>query len=171
MKILKYILLTLIALAVLGLIVALFVPKTFENERQIVIDRDQQEVFDYVRFIKNQDHYGTWQLSDPGMAKSYEGTDGTVGFVYHWDSKKMGKGSQTITAVSPPERVETALDFGYGSPARSYIITREIAPGQTQVTWGVKGETPYPWNLMSLFYSMDKDFEQGLQNLKAKLEQ
>lgn len=171
MKILKKIVIALLAIIAIPLIVALFVSKDFKSEREIVINKPQNEVFDYIKYVRNQDNYGVWQLSDPEAKIVEEGTDGTVGYKYSWDGKKVGKGSQTITNIIENEKLETALDFGFGEPAKSYIITEGIAPGQTKVTWGISGKTPYPWNLMGLFFDLGKDFEQGLQNLKAILEQ
>ncbi|GAA4441962.1 SRPBCC family protein [Ravibacter arvi] len=170
MKTLKKILIVLVVLVAIPLIVALFVPKTFKTERSIVIDKPRQEVFDYLKYIKNQDHYGVWQLSDPGMKKNYEGTDGTVGFKYSWDSEKLGKGSQRITGIQEGERLDAELDFGFGEPAKSYFLTEAAGAEQTKVTWGISGQSPYPFNLMGLFYDMGKDFDQGLTNLKAQLE-
>lgn len=171
MRILKKILIGLAAVIVLLLVIALFVPKEFKSEREIVINKPKQEVFDYLKYVKNQDNYGVWQLSDPGMKKTYTGTDGTVGFIYHWDGEKLGKGSQTITNITYGERIDTDLYFGFGDEkAHAYFITREAGADQTSVTWGIQGKTPYPWNLMSLFYDMGNDFEQGLANLKQELE-
>jgi len=170
MKVLKKILLVILALIALILIVAAFVPKKFTSEREIVINKPRSEVFDYIRYIKNQDNFGVWQLSDPAMKKSYEGTDGTVGFKYSWDSKEMGKGTQTITNIVEGERMDTELDFGFGDPAKAYFITKDANAGQTTVVWGITGKSPYPFNIMGLFYDMGNDFEKGLQNLKGVLE-
>lgn len=170
MKIIKRIVIALLIIIAIPLIVALFVPRDFKSEKSIVINKPVTEVFDYVKHVKNQDNFGIWQLSDPDMKKSYEGTDGTVGFVYHWDSESMGKGSQKITAIEDGKRVDFELDFGFGDPAKAYFITREKSTDQTNVTWGITGRTPYPFNFMSLFYDMGNDFEQGLHNLKKELE-
>lgn len=170
MKILKRILIGLLVLVAIALIVAAIAPKEFNTEKQIIINKPKAEVFDYIKYVKNQDNYGVWQLMDPGMKKNYAGNDGTVGFKYTWDSKELGKGSQTITNVVEGEKIETELDFGFGKPAQSYIITKEDSPTQTTVTWGIKGKSPYPFNIMNLFYDMGEDFEKGLQNLKGVLE-
>lgn len=170
MKTLKRILLALLILIAIPLIAALFVPKEFTAGSEITVNKPKQEVFDYIKYVKNQDNFGVWQLSDPGMKKSYEGTDGTPGFRYSWEGEKTGKGTQTILSVREGERVETELDFGFGDPAKSYFTVDEVAPGQTKVTWGISGKTDYPFNVMSLFYDMNKDFEKGLQNLKGVLE-
>src|SRR5690606_12477189 len=131
----------------------IFVPKTFTAEGQVVINKPKQEVFNYIKYVKNQDNFGVWQLSDPEMIKTEEGTDGTVGFKYNWDSEKLGKGAQVITNIVENERMESDmffLDFD-DKPSKAYISVEEQAPGQTLVKWGISGETPYPWNVMSLF--------------------
>lgn len=170
MKFLKYVLFTVLGIVALVLIAALFAPKEFASEREVVIDKPQKQVFDYIKFLKNQDNFGIWQLSDPEAEMTEEGTDGTVGFKYSWDGKKVGKGSQTITGISTNEKLETELDFGFGTPANSYFITEKINENQTKVKWGISGTTPYPWNLMSLFFDLGDDFEGGLKNLKEILE-
>ncbi len=169
MKILKKILIVLLILIAIPLIIALFVPKDFAAQSEITINKPKQEVFNYVKMLRNQDHFGVWQLSDPQMKKSEQGTDGQVGFKYSWDSEKLGKGSQTITRIVDGETIETALDFGFGEPSKAYFIVKEISTNQTAVKWGISGKSPYPWNLMNLFMNMNKDFEQGLKNLKAEL--
>lgn len=170
MKILKKILLVITGLIALLLIVALFVPKDFQSERQIVINKPPAEVFSFIKYVKNQDQFGVWQLSDPNMKKSYEGTDGSLGFKYSWDSEKLGKGSQTIINIAEGQRVDTQLDFGFGDPAQAYFVVEEQGPTQTKVTWGLKGHSPYPLNIRGLFFDVGKDFEEGLQNLKRVLE-
>jgi hypothetical protein len=104
------------------------------------------------------------------MKTQAEGIDGEIGFKYRWEGKKTGKGSQTIINLVNNQKVETELDFGFGDPAKSYFLTEEVSSNQTKVIWGISGRTPYPWNLVSLFYDMGNDFEKGLLNLKNLLE-
>lgn len=170
MKILKYILFGLLGFIALIYIAALIAPKNFEISKDIVINLPKQEVFDYVKYVKNQDNYGVWQLSDPNLIAKGEGVDGTEGYKYSWESEKLGNGSQTILKIQEGERIETNLDFGFGDPPRSFMTTEEISEIQTKVTWGMSGKYSVPFNLMGLFYDMGKDFEAGLENLKNILE-
>lgn len=170
MKILRTILIIVLVIIGLPLISALFVKKDFHTEREIVIDRPVSQVYNYVKYVQNQDDFGKWQLSDPDATHTAVGTDGTKGFIYSWDGEKVGKGSQTITDLVENEKVETALDFGFGEPARSFILTEKMGPHQTKVTWGMAGKSPYPFNLMGVFFDIGDDFEEGLQNLKTILE-
>lgn len=172
MKILKRILLGIVALIALILIVAAFAPKEFTGKSEIVIDKPQQEVYDYIKYLKNQDQYGTWNQMDPAMKKTYEGTDGTVGFAYAWDSEKfmVGKGKQVITKLNGTQMESDLFFEGSSEPAKSVISTTQQNPNKTLVKWTVKGKSPYPMNIMNLFFKMDGEFEKGLQNLKNLVE-
>ncbi|HUH25633.1 MAG TPA: SRPBCC family protein [Flavobacterium sp.] len=150
---------------------ALFVPKTFHAKRSTVINKPKQEVFEYVKLIKNQENYGVWFRMDPAIEKTYEGTDGTVGFVYTWKSKEVGNGKQVLTKIDEGNRIDMDLFFqDSNDAAKLYMTTESINDNQTKVTWVIDGKMPYPFNLMGVFYNMNKDFEQGVQNLKEVLE-
>lgn len=172
MKILKKIIIVLLIIIAIPLIVALFVPNESTSEGQIVINKPKQEVFDYIKYVKNQDNFGKWQLSDPDMITTEEGEDGTVGFKYSWDSKELGKGAQVITNIVEGERMESDMffyDFD-DTPSKAHFTVEEKSPTETLVKWGISWTTPYPWNLMSLFFNMDNDFNIGLENLKEIVE-
>ncbi|MFD1770693.1 SRPBCC family protein [Sphingobacterium suaedae] len=171
MKFVKYLLLTLGGLIVILLIVALFVPKEFEAGSQITIDRPAPEVFDYVSSLRNQGNYDAWSRQDPNIEKKYTGTDRTVGFTYEWKSKKVGDGKQVITKIDPGKRIDMNLFFSGTDIANpSFIEVTPLSSTQSQVTWQINGVMPYPFNLMTLCYDMNKDFDQGLKNLKAILD-
>ena len=178
MKILKKILVVIVILIAIPLIVALFVKKDYAVERQVTINKSKQEVFDYVKFIKNQDNYSVWNAKDPKMKKDYKGTDGTVGFISSWDSENndVGKGEQEIVKIVEGERLDAKLRFKKPFEAEddAYMITEAAGENQTKVKWGFTGAFPYPMNFMCLFMDMDKevgkDLEAGLANLKGVLE-
>jgi hypothetical protein len=178
MSILITIISVIAGLVILILIIALVIKKEYTVEREIVINQPLQKVFDYIKYIKNQDVYSVWNRIDPAMQKTYTGTDGTVGFVYAWDStnKKAGKGEQEITSVRDGDRIDTALHFIRPFEGRSiaYMKTTPAAANQTKVKWGVNGKMNYPMNIMLLFMNMEnmmgKDLAGGLANLKGTLE-
>lgn len=176
MKALKRILLGIVALIALVLIVALFVKKDYAVERSITINKPNQEVFDYVKMLKNQKSWSTWSQSDPNMKEWYKGTDGTVGAVYGWESKMMGNGEQVITKIAEGERVDIDLIFKgmMGATSPAYIATKVLSDSTTQVTWAMSGKMNYPMNFMGLFMSMDDmigtEYEKSLEQLKEVLE-
>lgn len=172
MKILKKILIAVFIIIAIPLIIALFVPNESKSEGQIIINKPKEEVFNYIKYVKNQDNFGVWQLSDPEMKTSSEGEDGTVGFKYSWDSEKLGKGAQVITKIVENNSMESDMyfyDFD-DTPNKAYISVQEESGNQTLVKWGISWNTPYPWNIMSLFMNMDKDFNKGLETLKGIVE-
>ena len=171
MKFLKYLAFFLLGIIILLLIVALFAPKSFHAEGSSIINKPKQEVFNFVKQVKNQEHYGVWFRMDKNIQKNYTGTDGTVGFRYEWKSDVVGNGAQVITKIDEGNRVDMDLFFQESKePAKSYILTEETAPNQTKVTWVIDGNMPYPMNIMGLFYNMNNDFIQGTKNLKDYLE-
>jgi hypothetical protein len=178
MKVIKPILIILAVLIVIPLVVAIFVDKDFSVEREIVIDRPKDEVFNYIKYLKNQDNYSKWAKMDPAMKKYYRGSDGTVGFVSGWESnvKDVGSGEQQIKNIAEGEKIEMSLLFKepFESKAAAYMTTSTISPTQTKVKWGFNGSMVYPTNFMKLVMNMDEmvgnDLSTGLNNLKSILE-
>jgi len=64
-------------------------------ERNVVVNKPLKEVFDYLKLVRNQDDFSIWNMEDPTKKTDFVGTDGTVGYVYKWDSptnKNVGAG-------------------------------------------------------------------------------
>lgn len=160
------------------IVLAVFAPKKYEVNRTIVINRPKTEVFQYLKYLKNQDVWSPWKNRDPEMKQTFSGEDGTVGFISKWDSdhKHVGAGEQEILSIAPNERIETELRFlkPWKSLCTGYMDTQDAANDATKVTWGFNGTNKVPMNIMMLFFNMDKavgkDFDEGLAELKKVLE-
>lgn len=178
MKIIKKILLVLIVFVVLLAIAGLFMKKDYAVEREITINQPKDSIFKFVKFVKNQDQFSVWNQKDPNMKRHYTGTDGTVGFIYGWESqdKNVGVGEQELKKITEGERVDFELRFKVPmeSTDNAYITTEALSPTQTKVKWGFFGKMPYPFNIMMPFMGLDemlgKDMQTGLDNLKTVLE-
>ena len=169
------ILATIGSLVALFFIVGLFLKKEFEVKGEVVIDKPRKEVFDYVKLLKNQDHYNQWVMADPDMKKEFKGTDGTVGFVYGWDgNKKVGTGEQIIKAISEDERIDAELRFikPFESVCGATMITTFVSESKTRVRWSMTGSVPYPRNIMNPIINrmLTKSLNESLALLKGKLE-
>lgn len=179
MKFVKYIVAVIVAIIALPFIVALFVDGSYHVEKEITIARPKSEVFDYVKYLKNQDSYSVWARMDPNMKKEFRGTDATVGFVSAWDSenKQVGRGEQEITRIVDGDRIEMDLRFfePFEATDHAYMTTESVSDSETHVKWGFHGKMDYPMNLMMLTMNMDEmvgsDLQHGLNNLKKLLEQ
>lgn len=178
MGILKKILFTLILLLAIVLIAAYIMPKDYSITREITIDKPSDSIFNYVKYLKNQNEFSVWANIDPKMKTTYKGTDGTVGSISAWESqvKEVGVGEQEITKITDGKRLDFALRFKvpFEDTAVGFMSTDAITPNQTKVKWGINGVMPYPMNIMMPFMKMDQmignDLQKGLQNLKIKME-
>ena len=172
----------MIALYILGSI-ALFVvllilvaPTEFKMEREISINKPKDEVFNYLKQLKNQDTWSVWSMKDPNMKKEFKGTDGTVGFISLWDSanKNVGKGEQEIKKITEGERIDFEMRFEKPMKATNdaFLTAAAASENTTKVTWGFSGLCKRPSNVITLLMKgmLRKDFDQGLANLKKNLE-
>lgn len=178
MKALKIIGLTLVGFIAIALIAGLFINGKYSLEREITINKPKQEVYDYVKYLKNQNNFSVWAKADPAMKKEFKGEDATVGFISAWDSENpdVGKGEQKIIGIKEGERIDYELHFikPFEATDYAYMTTEAVSEHQTKVRWGFNGEMKYPMNLMMLFMDMEKmlapDLEKGLSSLKAIME-
>jgi hypothetical protein len=175
MNILITILLVLAGLIALLLIIALFTRKEYNVRREIIIKAPRQKVFDYLRQLKNQDHFNKWVMVDPNMKKEFKGTDGTVGFIYGWNgNKQAGEGEQEIKALTEGKNIETEIRFirPFASVAYARYDLESVSDSQTKVGWTNSGTMKYPMNIMSSMMGnmLGKDMDISLSNLKGILE-
>ncbi|MES2110225.1 MAG: SRPBCC family protein [Bacteroidota bacterium] len=174
-----------ILLALLGVIIglfififaaALFIKKEYTIREQITIDKNNREVYDYVRLLKNQEYYNKWVMMDPNVKRVYTGIDGRVNAVVAWDSenKNVGKGEQEIKSLSDDYRMDCEVRFEkpFKNVAQIYMELTPIAENTTNLEWGMTGQNKFPFNFMNLFITgmLAKDMQTSLQNLKNVIE-
>ena len=154
----------------------LLIVRNMKIEKSVEVRRNSGDVFDYLRFTKNQDNFSVWNMADPSMKKEYSGNDGSVGFVYKWDStnKNVGAGEQETTSVKDGKRIDFAIRFFrpmQNTGTSSYIIS-DLGNGRTKVEWVFDSPSKFPMSLFSPIFKkmLGKDLEKGLVNLKALLE-
>lgn len=167
---------------ILGIIAALLlaglvISKDIKATKEIVINKPVGEVFNYIKYLKNQQNYSKWATMDPNTKNEFRGTDGAPGFVNHWvGNKKVGEGEQEIIAVEEGKSLTTDLRFikPFRSFAKAVMTTEAIDTSSTKVTWGFESKMNYPMNVMKLFMNMNemvgKDFTIGLGNLKTLMD-
>jgi len=176
MKVLILILGSLVALVCLSLLVALFMKTDYKIQREVIIDRPQQQVFSYVSLLKNQDYYSKWVMADPNMKKDFDKEDGKEGFIYAWDSedKHVGKGEQEIVKIVDGKQVDAEVRFSkpFESVATTSMMIESLSDQQSKVSWSMSGENNFPMNLMNPFMDnlLGNDLQTSLLNLKQILE-
>lgn len=168
-----------IGLVVLLCVVALFVKKDYTITREILINNSVNNVYDYVRYHKNQREFNQWLSFDPNTKIELRGSeDGTSGAIMHFESshKKTGTGEWENTRLVPNERIELELRFlkPYQFTASGILYFIETKKGRTRLVWEYNSGMPWPKNITLLFMNMDKiigkDIEATLEKIKINTE-
>jgi Polyketide cyclase / dehydrase and lipid transport len=126
--------------------------------------------------LRRWQEWSPWEDLDPALDREYSGPDSGVGARYAWEgNRKAGKGNMEIVG-SQPEHVELRLVFEKPFKATNRVDF-ELAPAgdaSTQVTWRMSGTQKGLAALFGKVISMDrmvgKDFDKGLERLKARAE-
>lgn len=145
-------------------------------ERSIKINKSSRLVFDYLKITRNHDNFSVWNMADPNMKKTHKGTDGTVGFVYNWDStmKNVGAGEQEITAIEDGKSIEYTIRFSrpMQNTGKTKFQITNLGDDNTSVDWIFDSPSRFPMSLFSPIFKrmLGKDLEKGLINLKGILE-
>ena len=157
------------------LLVAAFTKKECHIEKTVLINKPKQEVFNYLKLIKNQEEYSVWVMKDPNINILYTGTDGTVGFTSSWTSndKNVGIGEQEIIELKNGDNMKVEIRFTKPFKATNYATTTLTSSnGQTLLSQVFSGKSTFPMNIKNLFMDklIGKDMQQNLNNLKQMVE-
>lgn len=165
----------IVALLVLLLLLAASKPDTFRVERTISIKGAPAQAAALINDFHHWAAWSPWEKLDPAMQRTFSGAAQGVGAIYEWTGNgKVGQGRMQIMETSP-SRTLIKLDFirpfaGHNTTEYTFEAKGEY----TQVTWAMFGPCPFVSKIMQVFTSMDrmigKDFEAGLNNIKAVVE-
>jgi hypothetical protein len=172
----QIILLSFSALIAIVLIAAFFMKKDYSISASTVINRPRNDVFNYVKILKNQENYSKWVMADPNSKLNYIGEDGTIGFISQWESelKNVGIGEQEIMYINENDSYQVEIRFKkpFEGVSQAITTTEAISDNQTKVTTTFLTSTPFPMNVMVPFISkmLKKDMDGNMSRLKANLE-
>jgi len=170
--------LIVIAVLVIGiLVVAAMRPASFAVQRSAEMRAAPSAIYPLIADFREWPRWSPWEKLDPNMRRTLSGAASGTGAVYAWEgSSKVGAGRMEIRDVAPPSKVVIQLDFI--KPFEGHNVTEfALVPkgDSTDVQWAMRGPATFMMKLMGLFMNMDKmigrDFERGLANLKAAVEQ
>lgn len=169
----------LIGLAAVFLIfigAVLMQPAQYRVERSITIAAPPAAVYPWVADFKKFDQWSPWEKLDPAMKKTFSGPDTGVGSRYEWSGNDdVGTGSMTVTAAKEGESLTMDLEFVEPWQSKAETGFALAADGEgTKVTWTMSGDNDFMGKAMGLFMDMEgmigKDYDEGLSNLKKKVE-
>ncbi len=145
-------------------------------ERSVNINKDVHEVFEYVKYTKNQMNYSKWNMTDPDQKTAELGEDGTVGHVFSWDSQldTVGAGRQEIKNIIEDQEVQYELKFErpIKSVALSSMKVDKTSEGHTKVTWSFESELDESMSAQAerMQNEIGADIDESLSHLKKLLE-
>jgi len=167
-----------IAIAIVVLVAAVLVfaatrPDDFRVQRSTVVKAAPERILPLITDFHRWAEWSPYEKLDPAMKRIHAGAPSGVGAVYQWEgNSQAGAGRMEIKEVQPPSRVAIQLDFT--KPVEGHNVAEfalEPRAGGTQVSWSMRGPSPYLMKLMGIFVNLDRmigsDFETGLANLKA----
>jgi len=152
-------------------------PDTFRVQRSAIIEAPPERIFPFLEDFRKFTAWSPYEKLDPDMARTFSGPSRGKGAVYEWQGNaKAGKGRMEIAHASRPDMAVIRLDFIKPFQTQNIVeFTLKQEGGATEVTWAMRGANPYIAKLIQLIFSMDrmvgKDFEAGLANLKALVEE
>jgi len=174
MKILKWILIVVLALLVVLIIGGYLLSPKFTVSRSITIKAPADKVYAFVASPKSWKQWSIWNQRDPAMQIVYSGPESGTGAKWEWKSKSQGDGTMTFTATEPARKVAFDLyfpDFGSTSTGQFDFVPDG---NTTRVTWTMHGDIGgnpmFRWLALGANGMVGKDFEAGLANLKALAE-
>ena len=174
---LKKILIVVAVLIVAVLAYAATKPDTLRVERTTNVKAPADKIFPLINDFHRWGDWSPYEKKDPAMTRTFSGAPSGKGAVYTWDGdSNVGAGRMEIVESSPASKVAIQLDFS--RPFEGHNIaefTMQPQGDSTNVTWAMHGPSNYIGKIMSVFINMDtmigSDFEAGLANLKAAVEQ
>ncbi|WP_299492568.1 SRPBCC family protein [Acaryochloris sp. IP29b_bin.137] len=170
----------LVGLLLLVILGGFILPSQVHVERNILINAPPTNIFPVVSDLSAWSSWSPWAQRDPNMALTIAG-DG-LGQTMQWQSEDpmVGAGTQEVTALTEPSYVQTHLDFGQQGMADAAFQLTPQGNG-TLVVWSLdtdmRAGVPRLMQPISTYLgfvldsSVGQDYEAGLANLKALIEQ
>jgi len=185
-KFLRFVVVLLLLIGVGVVILGLVAPTDYSVERTVTIAAPANVVADEMLQYKNFKHWSPWQHLDTNMKTEITGPERTVGTRYFWSGENgAGSGEMIIKSFinsTSEDRKYSTESLGYTmhfkepweSEADGYWRVEDAGNGQSKAVWGFTTHSGFPLNgimmLMGMEKMLAKDFDKGLNNLKAVAE-
>jgi hypothetical protein len=174
MKLLRKILIGLVAIVALFLVIGLLLPSHFFVSRSITIKAKPEDIYAQLDDPKAWKNWSIWTRRDPAMEIVYGNVAHGVGASWSWKSKTEGDGIMTFTAGDPSKQLTYKLEFPSYGMVSTGILKLEPGTDGVKLTWTNEGDMGMNPINHYMALCMDKmvgpDFDAGLAQLKKNLE-
>ena len=158
------------------LIYAATKPDAFSVQRSATIKASPEKIFPLINSLRGFNTWDPFSKKDPAIKIVHSGAESGKGSIYQWEgNRQVGSGRVEIIDAVPSSRINMNLDMLTPMEAHNDVqFTLEPKGEMTNVTWAMKGRSPYIAKVMDTVFGMDRmvgrEFEAGLANLKAMAE-
>jgi hypothetical protein len=170
----KKVLLTITLMFVIFFIICAILPSTYRVERTEVIQAPDSLIYEQLADFKEWTSWSAWSKRDSAAINTFSGEAATVGQRWEWSGEILGKGQMEHTSLEPLKRVESKLTFTEPQAmVATSILTMQKTPSGTRVSMAMEGTLAFPIERLFGIVMDDligPDFQEGLSNLKTKLE-
>jgi uncharacterized protein YndB with AHSA1/START domain len=175
MHILFIILIAIAIVIALVFILSQFMKNEHYVKSEVVIHVSANRVYEFLRFLKNQEKFNKWAKADMDRHSTTKGVDGDVGFVYAWNGdRSVGEGEKEILNLVENKKIETEIRFVRPMKTKAKVTfeMETLTNDQTKLAFINAGNIKAPWNvLLPLFQkNFAKDMNESMQTLKGILE-
>ncbi len=173
MKALKYILLFLLIIVVIGAIYLATLNGKYDVKRSALVKAEPEVVFNELNDYKTWEVWGPWNEEDPTLVAEYPANTVGEGASYTWTGKE-GTGMMRTLKVEKPTRLDQEVVFNTplgDMKSDVYWILEKVKEG-THVTWGMSGEMGFftRWMAKSMEDQLGPMEARGLELLDAHIQ-
>ena len=174
----KKVLIVLLVLLILVVGIGFVMPTDYAVAKSVTISGSPDQVHTWVGDLNKWDEWIPWVENDPSIKTTRDGKTTGVGAHQSWTSDS-GDGELTFTASDPQTGIAYDMAFIMGETRMpsSATMKYEKVDGGTKVTWSMDGDMDGAmgpvldgWFRMFMPMMIGKDFDKGLNKLKAKVE-
>ena len=173
MKTLKYILLFLLILVIIGAVYLATLDGDYNVKRSRIIKADPEVIFNDLNDYKNWKEWGPWYEQDSTIVAVYAENTVGIGGSYTWTGVD-GDGMMNTLKVEKSKSLDQEIIFKtpFGDMRSDvYWILEKVDEG-TKVTWGMKGKVDFFFRFMTK--GMEDDIgpmeERGLELLDQSIQ-
>ncbi|GAO45330.1 SRPBCC family protein [Flavihumibacter petaseus] len=166
----------ILGILVLLLLAGYLLPAKVSVSRGIAIQAQPEKIYNVLTNMKTYNSWMVWNQRDTAMRIEWGDRTSGLGASYKWfsDNSQVGDGQLKISDVQPYKSITTEMTFGE-SPNPSFATWWLQPDGKgTSVKWEMTmnmGMNPVGrWMGLLMRGMMEKDFDNGLSQLKQKIE-
>jgi len=160
------VLLLALSAAVTGLFfgVAAIAPRKIAASEKQIIPCPQETVFNFLRYLENQQSMSFWPNWEAENQPIASGTDGEMGYSLNFANAGKSLGSFRLRRVIDYSFIECMLIYSGKQRAvwTTYISLAPHSENSTEVTWGFWSNVPYPRNITLLFANPSANYKKSI---------